>query len=86
MASMTKIERMREYLEDRGHETEPKWIRGYEDRKMHLSGDLREAVMNWSDLPPEVEALLYEAAETLDDAHEEWLEAQAPEAFKGWNP
>lgn len=28
--------------------------------------------------------LLDEAAERLDDAHEDWLEAQAPDVFKGW--
>lgn len=73
MANLERIERMRERLESLGEPTEPPWIRGYTTRDMHLSGALREASMNWT-LPIEIEGLLDEAAETLDDAHEEWLE------------
>lgn len=76
MASLRRIEEMRAELENFEIPTEPSWIRGYASskNKMHLSGILREASMNWHQLPPEIEHLLDEAAETLDDAHEEWLE------------
>lgn len=73
MANLMNIERMRVELENNDLPTEPKWVRGLQMGNMHLSGVLREASMNWSNLPPEIEALLDEAAETLDDAHEEWL-------------
>ena len=73
MASLLNIEQMRVELENNDLPSEPKWIRGLQPRSMHLSGELREAAMNWSNLPPEIEELLDEAAETLDDAHEEWL-------------
>lgn len=76
MASLRRIEEMRAELENHDIPTEPSWIRGYatSQHKMHLSGILREAEMEWSHLPPEIRHLLDEAAETLDDAHEEWLE------------
>lgn len=75
MASLKRIEEMRAELENHQIPTEPSWIRGYasSETKMHLSGILREAAMNYNVLP-EIEHLLDEAAETLDDAHEEWLE------------
>ena len=76
MASLMAMEWLRQSLRDKGLETEPDWIKGYETRTMHLSGELREAAMNWSNLPPEIEALLDEAAECLDDAHTEWMQAQ----------
>jgi hypothetical protein len=83
MASLKRIEA----LASRLNYAEPKWVRGYPDEKRdnHLSGALREASDNvWGDktgvasevLTPEELALmglLSEAAETLDDAHEEWL-------------
>jgi hypothetical protein len=76
MANLRRIEEMRTKLENYKISTEPSWIRGYasSENKMHLSGILREASMNWHQLPPEIERLLDEAAEALDDAHEEWLE------------
>lgn len=81
MASMKRIEA----LASRLNYAEPKWIRGYEERDNHLSGALREAEsLVWGDRTgvarevlskTEVQLLgiLEEAAETLDDAHEEWL-------------
>lgn len=77
MASLKNIDTMTQTLMSKGfkyEETCPPWVKGYSKRENHLSGALREAAMNWSHLPREVEALLDEAAETLDDAHEEWLE------------
>ncbi len=76
MASLQRIEAMRAELENNSIPTEPNWVFGYHkpDRiTMHLSGRLREAAME-ANLPPLIEALLDEAAETLDDAHEEWLQ------------
>jgi hypothetical protein len=73
MASLENIENLVTELERRGISTDPHWVQGYEKRDNHLSGALREAAMNWSDLPAEVEMLLDEAAEVLDDAHEDWL-------------
>lgn len=83
MASMKRIEA----LASRLNYAEPAWIRGYPDEKRdnHLSGALREAeALVWGDrtgvahevlTKTEVQLLgiLEEAAETLDDAHEEWL-------------
>ena len=77
MASLHRIEEMRAELENNNIPTEPDWVFGYHkpDRiTMHLSGRLREAAINCSSLPPVIEELLDEAAETLDDAHEEWLQ------------
>ena len=76
MASLQRIEEMQTELRSYNMPTEPDWVFGYHkpDRiTMHLSGRLREAAM-WSGLPPLIEELLEEAAETLDDAHEEWLQ------------
>lgn len=83
MASLKRIEALATRL---NHE-EPKWIRGYSDehRISHLSGALREASLDvWGHrtgvahevLTPEelaLTSLLDDAAEALDDAHEEWL-------------
>ncbi len=81
MASMKRIEA----LATRLNHKEPAWIRGYEKRDNHLSGALREAeALLWGDrtgVAHEVltedeltlSGLLEEAAESLDDAHEEWL-------------
>lgn len=90
MASLKKIERMVQHLDERGLPTEPTWIRGYERRDNHLSGALREAGYSIGPGHDEgnfdhIVALLEEAAEALDDAHEEWLVMQYPDAFKGWN-
>ena len=82
MAELKKIEEMAHAIDYR----EPAWIRGYEKRENHLSGALREAIGDvWGDrtgkasdvlTPAELTltSLLEEAAETLDDAHQEWLE------------
>ncbi len=83
MASLKRIEA----LASRLNYKEPAWIRGYPDEKRdnHLSGALREASdAVWGDrtgvakdvLTAEeltLMGLLSEAAEILDDAHEEWL-------------
>jgi len=81
MASLKRIEA----LASRLNYKEPAWIRGYEKRDNHLSGALREAqAIIWGDRTGvahevltadelTITGLLEEAAETLDDAHEEWL-------------
>lgn len=76
MASLRRIEELMAELQKYHIPTEPSWIRGYMKSsisKKHLSGRLREASED-KNLPMEIECLLDEAAETLDDAHEEWLE------------
>jgi hypothetical protein len=80
VASLQRIQEITDHLmidcRKTYEETLPKWIRGYDNqREMHLSGELREATFR-EDVPDDILALLDEAAETLDDAHEEWLERQ----------
>lgn len=79
MAELKKIEEMAHAIDYR----EPAWIRGYEKRDNHLSGALRSLghvlpadLMHTDDDGNDVSigALLEEAAETLDDAHQAWLE------------
>lgn len=78
MANLRRIEEMRWYLYEEGRPTAPRWVRGYhQDEKIHLSGRLREASYA-KGISRELEALLDEAAEALDDAHEAWLEDQVP--------
>ena len=79
MASLERIERLTERLDDR----EPSWVRGYRKRDNHLSGALRDIEERMSDpdislddIELEIRQLLEEAAETLDDAHENWLDIQ----------
>ena len=69
---MANIGRIDELVGQVGRE--PDFVRGYKPRDCHLSGALREAAENYSGLPNEVISLLDEAAETLDDAHQDWLE------------
>jgi hypothetical protein len=75
-------------MENRGLKTAPKWVWGETQRDCHLSGELREAsgevwggkvgvafeVLTEKEL--KLVCLLEEAAEALDDAHEEWMENQ----------
>lgn len=75
---------MRQTLSSQGKPTEPEWILATEGDG-HISGQLREAAFEF-EIPSKLEALIDEAAEALDDAHEEWLEQQNPGAFVGWNP
>ena len=72
---MANIGRIDELVGQVGRE--PDFVRGYKPRDCHLSGALREAAENYSGLPNEVISLLDEAAETLDDAHQDWLELVA---------
>ena len=82
MASLQRIEE----LDSRLNGKEPAWIRGYPDKKreQHLSGALREMAdevmsnpdLSLDDIEMDIRYLLSEAAETLDDAHEEWLNTQ----------
>ena len=82
---MGLIERF-DALEARLNSTGPKWVRGTAERDNHLSGALREmadevcGIKNPSifeaALEVAVRELLDEAAEALDDAHEEWLNTQ----------
>jgi hypothetical protein len=85
MANLKRIERLEERLEgmvEKG--TQPKWIYGQEPEpgvlddgtlafRSHLSGQIREYAENTAGLDGETTNLLFNAAETLDDAHEEWL-------------
>ena len=84
MARLKTIEELQDRL---GYEHEPNWIRGYTEREQHLSGALREAIdtLIWKNrsaqegLTKDEQALtdlFEEAAETLDDAHQEWLSLQ----------
>ena len=85
MAELRKIEDMSYKLDY----AEPAWIRGYAEpeRENHLSGALREAIdeLIWKNRSAQeglnkdeaaLAELLEEAAETLDDAHQEWLERE----------
>lgn len=80
MASLEMIEK----LDQRLNGKEPAWIRGYSKRDNHLSGALREMAdevmsnpdISLDDIEMNIRELLEEAAETLDDAHENWLNLQ----------
>ena len=80
MASLERIEE----LDSRLNGKEPAWIRGYSKRDSHLSGALREMAdevmsnpdLSLDDIEMNIRELLTEAAETLDDAHEMWLNTQ----------
>ena len=79
MASLKRIEELDERLDGK----EPAWIRGYTKRDNHLSGALREMQermqdpdISLDDIECDIQSLLEEAAETLDDAHENWLNLQ----------
>lgn len=77
---------MRQRLEKLDLPSEPAWVYGTSERDNHLSGALRDAadavwgprtgtahlVLTADELT--LVELLSEAAETLDDAHEEWME------------
>lgn len=83
MASLKRIEELSQRLGCDAYGIEPKWIRGYTKRDNHLSGALRNIEERMSDpdislddIEMDIRALLEEAAETLDDAHEEWLNNQ----------
>ena len=87
MAELKKIETMIDQLATYVcmARTEPDWIRGYEKRDNHLSGALRSLGNMIDDKlmftdedgnDTNLSAILEEAAETLDDAHQEWLEQQ----------
>lgn len=81
MASLKRIESMTNYLTYRGLVSAPPWILGVLNEEMHISGELRklsDALWARNDELTEVSILLTEAAEKLDDAHEEWLEEQDP--------
>ena len=76
------IERI-ESLEARLNGKEPKWLRGTEKRENHLSGALREMTdlmcnpdLSLDEIEMNIRELMDEAAEALDDAHEEWLNTQ----------
>lgn len=81
MAQLRKIE---EYIQRLGDDKEPGWVRGYTTRDNHLSGALREMGdeimgdpdVNLDDIEGNIRSLLEEAAETLDDAHQNWLSLQ----------
>lgn len=73
---------MRQSLESRGMKTEPPWILRTDGQPGHISGELRELTyVGYT--TASLEALLDTAAEQLDDAHEDWLEAQDPAGFRG---
>lgn len=78
---MAELQRIEE-LDARLNGKEPAWIRGYSKRENHLSGELREMADSMMGYDPaqmpgsnelKLRELLTEAAETLDDAHENWL-------------
>lgn len=86
MASLKRMEKMRQILEQWGMETEPKWILRTDGEPGHISGQLRELsdeIWDSSHDDQMASILISEAAEQIDDAHEDWLEAQNPAAFKG---
>jgi hypothetical protein len=82
---MGLIERI-DALQDRLNGKEPEWVRGFKSSKRdnHLSGALREMAdevmsnpdISLDDIEMNIRELLEEAAETLDEAHEEWLNTQ----------
>lgn len=70
---------MRVLLKEHGLNTEPEWIEGIKEG--HISGELRERAFslipqNSDNTIIELADLLIEAAERLDDAHEEWMERE----------
>jgi len=80
------MEKMRQRLERLDLPSEPAWVYGTTKRDNHLSGALRDAAdavwgprtgiahLVLTDEELKLVELLSEAAETLDDAHEEWME------------
>jgi len=84
MASINQIERLSIRLGVREHNTDASWVKGYQKRDCHLSGSLREMAdeimsnpdISLDDIEMNIRELLTEAAECLDDAHQEWLSLQ----------
>lgn len=80
VAELRRIEEMYDKLKSLTLPTAPEWIQGYTKRDGHLSGALREAEERFfgttDESVKELLSLLEEAAETLDDAHQEWMETQ----------
>lgn len=77
MASLKKIEELTEWLEKWNWNPNPEWIKGTEETgTTHISGQLREKSDELWATDQDTSILLGEAAEKLDDAHEEWLENQ----------
>ena len=82
MANFERIQQMQDQL---GDGREPEWVtRTKLEDGRHLSGYLRELadqidsneIGSLDDLADQIAELFEEIAETLDDAHEEWLEMQ----------
>ena len=83
MANLKTIEELAKRIGYR----EPTWVKGpYTDSDQHLSGRLRsvaeemltdKVVADTSGTEYRLKQLLIDAAETLDDAHEDWLQLQA---------
>ena len=87
MASLKRIEELRIHLETENLTTDPQWILGMQtdppSEVGHISGQLREtsdAIWDNDGLTVDelnsISVLLSEAAERLDDAHQEWMEAK----------
>lgn len=82
MASLKKIEQLAQNLLAQGIDPNPDWIKGLEPNPhdMHISGQMREMsdhILQFAYCKP-YSILLGEAAERLDDAHEEWMTQQIP--------
>jgi hypothetical protein len=84
MASLKNIEILTQELQKHDIPTEPPWILAIDSAVSdagHISGQLREASdivwdndrLTAEELNHQLSILLGEAAEQLDDAHEEWL-------------
>jgi hypothetical protein len=79
------MEKLRLELEKLGLNPEPKWILGIDTSwHTHISGQMRESsddiwdIETWGAVasPRDIAILLGEAAEQIDDAHQEWMENQ----------
>lgn len=79
MASLKNIEHMIARLNEMGdYTTTPDWMQGLPITgvaDMHFSGQLRDLASELWDNPEmqRVADMMFEAAERLDDAHEDWL-------------
>ena len=58
-----------------GMDPEPSWVKGYENGYdgPHISGQMRELSDELWGNNQEASIMLAEAAERIDDAHEEWM-------------
>ena len=79
MAELAKIEKMRIQMEALGMNPNPLWILGTQTGPLyngHISGEMREMsdkIRQFAYCKPQA-ILLAEAAERLDDAHQDWME------------